>query len=340
MMINKALEKLLNNVSLAEGEMAQVMDEMMSGKTSTAQIASLLTALRIKGETADEITGAAKIMRSKVNSITVAAPSDTFLLDTCGTGGDGKSTFNISTVAAFVIAGSGVKVAKHGNRSVTSKCGSADLMEALGVNLEIPLKKVEESLNAVKIGFLYAPLFHSAMKHVAPVRKELGFRTIFNILGPLTNPAHAPAQILGVFADQLTELCAQVLKNLGSRHALVVHGSDNLDEITITGESKISELINNEIKTYRLSPPKLGLQLGKLSDLMGESIEHNKHIALEILDGKKGSQRDVVLLNSAAGLIAAGKASDFKEGITQASESIDSGSARAKLDQLIQFTNA
>ena len=339
-MIFKALQKLVNNVSLKEDEMAQVMEEVMNGKTSTTHMASLLTALRIKGETIDELTGAARIMRSKVNPISVSAPSGTFLLDTCGTGGDGKSTFNISTVAAFVIAGAGIKVAKHGNRSVTSTCGSADLMEALGVNIEIPVHKVEESINKVNIGFLYAPLFHGAMKHVAPVRKELGFRTIFNILGPLTNPAHAPAQLLGVFADHLTEICAQVLKNLGSRHALVVHGSDNLDEITITGETKISELANNEIKTYRLNPRNLGLELGKLSDLMGEGIEHNKRIALKILDGKKGTQRDVVLLNSAAGLIAAGKASDFRDGITQASKSIDSGDARAKLEQLIQFTNA
>jgi anthranilate phosphoribosyltransferase len=339
-MIIEALQKLLENVSLTEGEMARVMDEVMSGKTNTAQIASLLTALRIKGETVDELTGAARIMRSKVNPITVSAPSDTFLLDTCGTGGDGLSTFNISTVSAFVIAGSGVKVAKHGNRSVTSKCGSADLMEALGVNIEIPVKKIEESINTVNIGFLYAPLFHSAMKHVAPVRKELGFRTIFNILGPLTNPAHAPAQLLGVFADHLTDVCAQVLKNLGSRHALVVHGRDKLDEITITGETKISELANNEIKTYSLNPANLGMEPGKLSDLTGKNIEHNKHITLEVLDGKKGIQRDVVLLNSAAGLIAAEKASDFKEGIEQASESIDSGNARAKLEQLIQFTNA
>jgi anthranilate phosphoribosyltransferase len=279
-------------------------------------------------------------MRSKVNPLSVATPSDTFLLDTCGTGGDGMSTFNISTVAAFVISGAGVKVAKHGNRSVTSKCGSADLMEALGVNIEIPVKKVEESINTVNIGFLYAPLFHGAMRHVAPARKELGFRTLFNILGPLTNPANAPAQLLGVFADHLTEICAQALKNLGSRHALVVHGSDSLDEITITGETKISELANNEIRTYRLNPRNLGLELGELSDLMGESIEHNKRIALGILDGKKGTQRDVVLLNSAAGLIAAGKVLDFSDGIIQASQSIDSGSARAKLEQLVQFTNA
>lgn len=338
-MIIEALEKLVNNVSLTEGEMTQVMEEVMSGKADTAQIASLLTALRIKGETVDELTGAARIMRSKVNPLSVSAPCDTFLLDTCGTGGDGKSTFNISTVAAFVIAGSGIKVAKHGNRSVTSRCGSADLLEALGVNIEIPVKKVEESINTVNIGFLYAPLFHGAMKNVAPVRKKLGFRTIFNILGPLTNPAHAPAQLLGVFADHLTEICAQALKNLGSRHALVVHGSDSLDEITITGETKISELANNEIRTYRLNPCKLGLELGKLSDLMGEGIEDNKRIALEILDGKKGTRRDVVLLNSAGGLIAAGKASNFRDGIIQSSKSIDSGCARAKLEQLIQFTN-
>jgi anthranilate phosphoribosyltransferase len=339
-MITHAIDKLLDNNSLSESEMADVMDEVMSGKTSTTQIASLLTALRIKGETVDELTGAARIMRSKANRISPTTPSDSFLLDTCGTGGDGKSTFNISTVAAFVIAGSGVKVAKHGNRSVTSHCGSADLMEALGINIEIPLEKVEESINTVNMGFLYAPFFHSAMRHVAPVRKALGFKTIFNILGPLTNPAHAPAQLLGVFAEHLTEICAQVLKNLGSQHALVVHGSDKLDEISITGETKISELVNGKINTYSFNPLNLGLKLGKLSDLRGESIKHNKRIALEILEGKNGVQRDVVLLNSAAGLLAAGKASDFSEGILQASKSIDSGGAREKLEHLIQFTNA
>jgi anthranilate phosphoribosyltransferase len=315
------------------------MDHVMSGEANRVHIAALLTALRVKGETIDEITAAARIMRTKVTAISITPPRDTLLLDTCGTGGDKKSTFNISTVAAFVIAGAGVKIAKHGNRSVTSTCGSADLMEALGVNLNIPVKKIEECINLANLGFLYAPLFHSAMKHVAPVRKELGFRTIFNILGPLTNPAHAPAQLLGVFAEHLTETCAQVLKNLGSQHALVVHGSDNLDEITITGESKISELVNGSITTYNLNPATLGIDRGKPSDLIGESVEQNHRITLEILDGKLGAQRNVVLLNSAAGLIAAGKASDFSEGIALASQSIDSGNAKRTLSELIRFTN-
>lgn len=338
-MISQALEKLVDKLDLTENEMTQVMDEVMSGSSNASQIAALLTALRIKGETIDELTAAARVMRTKVNKITITPPPDTFLLDTCGTGGDSKSTFNISTVAAFVVAGAGVKVAKHGNRSVTSKCGSADLMESLGVNLDIPVNKVEECINLVNLGFLYAPLFHSAMKHVAPVRKELGFRTMFNILGPLTNPAHAPAQLLGVFNAHLTEVCAQVLKNLGTQHALVVHGSDNLDEITITGKSKITELVDNMIKTYYITPADLGIEPGSPSDLTGKSVEHNRRIALDILDGKKGVQRDVVLLNSAAGLIAAGKAQDFNEGIASASHSIDSGSAKSVLSELIRVTN-
>ena len=338
-MIARALEKLADKISLTQTEMSQVMDEVMSGEASHVQIASFLTALRIKGETIDEITAAARIMREKVNSISITPSRDTLLLDTCGTGGDRKSTFNISTVAAFVIAGAGVKIAKHGNRSVTSTCGSADLMEALGVNLNVPVTKTEECINLVNLGFLYAPLFHSAMKYVAPVRKELGFRTIFNILGPLTNPAHAPAQLLGVFAEHLTETCAQVLKNLGAEHALVVHGSDNLDEITITGETKISELVNDAVTTYNLNPVTLGIELGKPSDLIGESVEQNHRIALEILDGKMGAQRNVVLLNSAAGLVAAGKASNFSEGIAVASQSIDSGSAKRILSELVRVTN-
>ena len=338
-MIARALEKLADKISLTQTEMSQVMDEVMSGEASHVQIASFLTALRIKGETIDEITAAARIMREKVNSISITPSRDTLLLDTCGTGGDRKSTFNISTVAAFVIAGAGVKIAKHGNRSVTSTCGSADLMEALGVNLNVPVTKTEECINLVNLGFLYAPLFHSAMKYVAPVRKELGFRTIFNILGPLTNPAHAPAQLLGVFAEHLTETCAQVLKNLGAEHALVVHGSDNLDEITITGETKISELVNDAVMTYNLNPVTLGIELGKPSDLIGESVEQNHRIALEILDGKMGAQRNVVLLNSAAGLVAAGKASNFSEGIAVASQSIDSGSAKRILSELVRVTN-
>lgn len=338
-MIARALEKLADKISLSQDEMSQVMDEVMSGEASHVQIAALLTALRIKGETIDELTAAARIMRTKVTTISITPSDDTLLLDTCGTGGDKKSTFNISTVSAFVIAGAGVKIAKHGNRSVTSKCGSADLMEALGVNLNIPVRKTEECINLANLGFLYAPLFHSAMKHVAPVRKELGFRTIFNILGPLTNPAHAPAQLLGVFGEHLTETCAQVLQNLGSKHALVVHGSDKLDEITITGESKISELVNNAITTYNLNPTTFGLELGKPSDIVGESVEDNHRITLEILDGRMGPQRDVVLLNSAAGLIAAGKASDFSEGIALASQSIDSGSAKNVLSELIRLSN-
>ena len=338
-MISHVLSKLLDGHNLSETEMKAVMEAIMSGKVASAQIGAFLTALRMKGETVEEITAAAKVMRKKVVPITISIDSNEPLVDTCGTGGDKKGTFNISTVSAFVIAGAGVKVAKHGNRSASSKCGSADLMQALGININIPVEKIETCIEKAGFGFLYAPLFHGAMKYVAEARKEMGIRTIFNMLGPLTNPAMASSQLLGVYDESLTDTFAMVLKELGCKHALIVHGCDGLDEITITEKTKITELVKNRCETYYIHPEKFGMKAGVFADLKGGEINENVLITQKILNGSSGQQRDVVLLNSAAGLIAAGKAKDFPQGIALSSESIDSGKAMATLQKLIKLTN-
>lgn len=338
-MIVEAIKKIVNSQNLSETEMAEVTDEIMGGKATDSQIGAFITALRMKGETIEEITAAATVMRKKVAKLNLSIENDAALLDTCGTGGDMKGTFNISTVSAFVIAGAGVKVAKHGNRSVSSKCGSADLIQALGINIDVSTKKVAECIKEVGFGFLYAPLFHGAMKFAAIPRKEIGIRTIFNMIGPLTNPAMANAQLLGVYDHKLTETFSIVLMNLGCKHALVVHGSDGLDEITITGNTKITELTGKEIKTYNIHPEDFGMQSGGIADLQGGDIKENVCIARELLSGRKGTKRDVVLLNSAAGLIAAGKAKDMVQGIKISAESIDSGNAMAILQKLVKFTN-
>jgi anthranilate phosphoribosyltransferase len=338
-LITAAIAKLISKTDLTDAEMTGVMSSIMTGGTSAAQIAAFLVAMRMKGETVEELTAAARVMRSMAQRLSVSPADDEVLLDTCGTGGDGKQTFNISTIACFVIAAAGVKVAKHGNRAISSSCGSADLMQALGVNIEMPPALVWECIRRVGIGFLYAPVFHSAMKHAAPVRKEIGVRTIFNLLGPLTNPAMAQAQLVGVFDHRLTEPFAGVLRNLGCAHALIVHGSDGLDEITITGESRITELYRREVRTYSINPRSLGMELGRPSELTSCGVNDNVAICHEILDGTRGTRRHVVLLNSAAGLIAAGKASDFGQGIGMAADAIDSGRAKAVLDGLISFTN-
>ena len=338
-MITAAIAKLIRKTDLSDAEMAGAMTSIMSGGISAAQMAAFLVAMRMKGETVEELTAAARVMRTMGQRLNVSPGDDEVLLDTCGTGGDGKDTFNISTIACLVIAAAGVKVAKHGNRAVSSSCGSADLMQALGVKIEIPPAMVQECIRRVGMGFLYAPLFHSAMKHAAPVRKEIGVRTIFNLLGPLTNPAMAPAQLVGVFDHRLTETFARVLRNLGCAHALIVHGSDGLDEITITGESRITELHRQEVRTYCINPPSLGMELGRPCELTSRGVKDNVAICHEILDGKKGARRNVVLLNSAAGLIAAGKASDFGQGIGMAADAIGSGRAKAVLDGLISYTN-
>jgi anthranilate phosphoribosyltransferase len=338
-LITTAIAKVISKTDLSGDEMAEVMTAIMTGGVSPAQMAAFLVAMRMKGETVTEITAAARVMRSMAEKPGDAPDNGCMLLDTCGTGGDARRTFNISTIACFVIAGAGVKVAKHGNRSVSSCCGSADLMQALGIMLEFPPTKICECIERVGMGFLYAPFFHRAMKYAAPVRKELGVRTIFNLLGPLTNPVMAPAQLIGVFAPELTETFARVLINLGCERALVVHGSDGLDEITITGTTRITEVHRKEMRTYSLDPRSLGMALGQPEELVSRSIEDNVAMCREVLEGRGGARRNIVLLNSAAGLIAAGKVDDFPRGIAIAAESIDSGRARDVLDRLIRFTN-
>lgn len=335
-MIKEAIAKVVEKKNLSEKEMVLVMEEVMEGEATPIQVASFITALRMKGETVEEITGAAKVMRQKATRIHAG---DFIVVDTCGTGGDRSNTFNISTTAAFVVAGSGIAVAKHGNRSVSSGCGSADVLQAIGVNIELRPVEVEECLREVGIGFLFAPLFHEAMKYALGPRREIGIRTIFNILGPLTNPANAKAQVLGVYDHALTGVLARVLGKLGSTHAFVVHGGDGLDEITITGETKVSEWNKGRLRSYKIKPHDFGIKRGRLKDLLGGGPEENAKILLDILEGKKGPKRDIVLLNAAAGIVAGGKARGFKEGIKLAEESIDSGAAKKKLEALKEFSN-
>jgi anthranilate phosphoribosyltransferase len=333
--ITDAIKKVVEFKNLDENEAIDVMNEIMSGKATQSQIASILTALRMKGETPVEIASFAKVMREFATKIN---PKVDKLVDTCGTGGDSLNTFNISTTVAFVVAGCNVAVAKHGNRSVSSKCGSADVLEALGVNLDIPPKKVEECIEKVGIGFLFAPLYHSAMKHALPVRKEIGIRTVFNVLGPLTNPANADYQVVGVYDGNLTEKIAEVLKLLNIRGAMVVHGS-GMDEITTTGETKISELKDGEIKTYTITPEEFGFKRANIDELKGGDAKENARILREILDGKEGAKRDIVLINAAAALYVCNEAKSLEEGIKMAEKSIDGGKAMEKLEKLVEFTN-
>jgi anthranilate phosphoribosyltransferase len=335
-MIKDAIAKVVTKTNLSEAEAEAVMREIMQGEATDAQIASYITALRMKGETVDEITGSARVMRDKAVPIRLEAK---YHVDTCGTGGDMAHTFNISTTVAFVVAGAGVIVAKHGNRSVSSKSGSADVLQALGINIEIPSHHVEECLVETGIAFLFAPLMHRAMKYAIGPRREIGIRTLFNILGPLTNPAMVTSQIMGVYAPELTTPLAQVLGNLGAAHAFVVHGMDGLDEITITDKTRVSEFKNGEVRDYVIEPADFSLPMGKAEDLRGGDAKKNAEITIDVLKGEKGPRRDIILLNAAAGLVASGKAVDFKEGIRLAEESIDSGSALKKVEQLKAFTN-
>lgn len=327
-MIKEAISILIEKIDLSEAEMAEAMREIMEGKATDAQIGAFLTALRLKGETIDEITGAAKVMREK--ALSIKAPAGT--VDTCGTGGDMAHTFNISTTAALVVSGAGIPVAKHGNRSVSSKSGSADVLQALGVNIELPPEKIEKSLIEVGFGFLFAPFFHGAMKYALGPRREIGIRTVFNILGPLTNPAGAKYQVLGVYSSDLTETMAKVLGNLGCIHAFVVHGEDGLDEITITGKTKVSELKGGKVENYFIEPSDFGIKTGSIEDLLGGESKENAEITINILKGEKGPKRDIVLLNASAAIVASGKAKDLKEGIAIAERSIDSGAALRKLE--------
>lgn len=335
-MIKDAIAKIVKNQDLTEVEMIEVMNEIMTGAASPGQIGAFITALRIKGETVDEITGAARVMRNKAAEIDVKGKK---VVDTCGTGGDEAMTFNISTAAAFVAAGAGLTVAKHGNRSVSSRSGSADVLNALGVNIEAEIARVEECLQKIGIGFLFAPLLHGAMKYAAPVRKEIGIRTIFNILGPLTNPAGARCQVIGVYDDSLTDMLGKVLANLGSEHAFVVRGEDGLDEITLTTETKITELKDGKLRAYRIKPEDFGFKRCMPVDLKGGDPEQNAEIIRAVLKGKKGPQQDIVLLNAAAAIVAGGAANSIGEGISCARGSIDSGRALGKLTKLVEMTN-
>ena len=335
-MIKEAISKVVTRTSLTEPEAESVMREIMQGEATDAQIAAYITALRMKGETVEEITGSARVMREKAVQIQLNAR---YQVDTCGTGGDMAHTFNISTTAAFVVAAAGVTVAKHGNRSVSSKSGSADVLQALGVNIEMPSARAEECIKEVGIGFLFAPMMHQAMKYAIGPRREIGIRTLFNILGPLTNPAKVTSQIMGVYSADLTGILARALGNLGATHAFVVHGMDGLDEITITDRTKVSEFKGGRVTDYFIHPSDFGFALGRKDDLRGGDAKDNALITIDVLKGQQGPRRDIVLLNSAAALVAAGRSSDFREGITSAAAAIDSGAAMQKLEHLKTFTN-
>jgi anthranilate phosphoribosyltransferase len=338
-MIKEAIATVVKGDDLTEGEMMEAMEEIMEGRATPSQIASFITALRMKGEIVDEITGAAKVMRAKAKKVNLGNHGeDEIILDTCGTGGDSTNTFNVSTATAFVVAGGGAKVAKHGNRAVSSQCGSADVLEALGMKLDISQSDVMRCIREVGIGFLYAPLFHGAMKHAAGPRREIGLRTIFNLLGPLTNPAGATAQVLGVYDPDLTEKMAHVLKNLGTREAFVVCGEGTFDEISICGPTKASHLKNREVNTFTMTPEEYGFKRAAPEAIKGGDVRENAGIILEIMEGQRGPKRDIVLLNAAAAFVAGGLDGDLKAGIERAKESIDSGRAEEKLDSLIDFT--
>ena len=331
------LGSLLKGENLSSSEMQSLMTLIMTGELSSIQIASCIVAMQIKGETPDEIAAAASVMRKHSNKVII---KDTkYLIDTCGTGGDSLQTFNVSTLSAIISAAAGAKVAKHGGRSVSSKCGSADVLEALGVNVNLDHKRLGHLVDAIGIGFMFAPNYHPAMKYVAPVRKELGIRTIFNLLGPLTNPASASRQIVGVYSKELTITFAKVLQKLGSKHVLVVHGEDGMDEISITGKTFIAELKDNVIKEYTIRPSEFKLREGRLKDIVVEDAAHSKKMILEILNGKLSASRDIALLNAGAAIYASGLANDIDSGITIASNMIDQGKAMEKLNQLITLSN-
>lgn len=347
-MITDVLHRIANHCqSLSRDEARAVMSEVLTGKCTDAQIAALLVGLHMKGETVEEIVGFAEAIRAAATPLTVAGNSTIdvsgterdALVDTCGTGGDASGTFNISTATALVAAGAGVRVAKHGNRSVTSKCGSADVMEALGVNISLPTSRVAQCLQEVGIAFLFAPLMHSAMKYVQPARRELRLRTVFNLLGPLTNPAGASAQVVGVYSDELVEKLAEALSMLGLRRAIVVHGEDGLDEITISGSTRVAEVRDGQVHTYEVTPEEFGLQRSPIQEIAGGDAAENARIIREVLAGKKSACRDVVLLNAAATLVAAGKANHLRDALPMAAVSIDSGAAAAKLEALAAFTH-
>jgi len=334
-MIKEAIETLVSGNSLNFEQAAGSMEEIMSGEATPAQIAAFVTALRIKGETVDEIAGLASVMRDKAIPVKAMPP----VVDTCGTGGDNCASINISTAAAFVAAGAGLKVAKHGNRAMTSHCGSADVLEALGVKIDLGAEAVAECLEKVGIGFMFAPIFHPAMKHAAGPRREIGIRTVFNILGPLTNPARAESQVIGVPGEELGNKMAAVLHRLGTKHSLVVHGRNGMDEISISGQSLIWEVTQDKVSPpYEVSPQYFGFKEASLAKVKGGTPEDNANVLRCVLNGEKGPCRDVVVMNAAAALLAGNRASDLKEGAHLAEEAIDSGQAREKLEGLVRLS--
>ncbi len=334
-MFRDYLNLIIQRKNLSESQMADMMNIVLTGQATEAQIGAMMAALATKGETFEELAGAAKAMRQNARRIQATGSP---VVDTCGTGGDGAHTFNISTTTAFVVAGCGVTVAKHGNRSVSSKCGSADVLEALGVKLTTPPEVVEEAIQEVGIGFMFAPLYHSAMKYAVKPRQELGVRSIFNMLGPLTNPASAGCQLLGVFAPQLTEMFAQALKLLGGQSAMVVHGHDGLDEISVCAPTRVSELKDGLIRTYDIDPEQYFGHLAEPDEMAGGDPQVNAAITREIFSGRPGARRNVVLINAGAALLAAGKVDNLKSGIQMAAAAVDEGRAAAKLDALVAYT--
>ena len=336
-MLKRFITKVVEGVDLSEGESAEAMAFIMGGEVPATQIASFITALRMKGETIQEITGFARTMRA--NAVRIRSKDAEGVVDTCGTGGDGKGTFNISTAVAFVAAGGGCTVAKHHNRSVSSQCGSADVLEALGVNYALPPERAEISLQEFGLAFLFAPTFHPATRHALVPRREIGIRTVFNLLGPLTNPAGATIHLTGLYRGDLLRPVAEVLRNLGSKAAFVVHSEDHCDEISITGKTTICQLKEESIETYQIEPEMFSLKRANLEEIQGGTPQKNADILLRVLEGEPGPPRDVVLLNAAAVFVAAEKVSNITDGIEKAKESIDSGKAVKKLKDLIHFSN-
>jgi anthranilate phosphoribosyltransferase len=350
-MIKKAIAKVVERENLSEGEMIEVMDQIMSGGATQAQIGSFITALRMKGETVDEITGAARVMRERATPIRVGRGvldmdrddiniDQETILDVVGTGGDGTNSFNISTTVSFVVSACGVKVAKHGNRSVSSLCGSADVLEKLGVNLDVSPEKVEQCIGEIGIGFLFAPALHGAMKHAIGPRREIGIRTIFNILGPLTNPASAECQVMGVYSELLVEKLANVLHKLGCRRGFVVHGLDGMDEVSLTAKTSVAEVTPAGVRLFTFGPDELGFSLCAMEDLRGGNAEENAVIVKSVLQGESGARRDIVLLNAAFALVAAGKVATLADGVALAKVAIDSGRAMEQLKKLAEMTNS
>ena len=338
MNISKAIKVVISKQNLNEGEMHDVMNSIMTGQTTDAQIGAFLVGLSMKGETIEEITASAKVMRALATSVELS--SNDYLVDTCGTGGDGLGLFNISTASAFVVAAAGGKVAKHGNRSISSKSGSADVLEAAGINLNISPKLISQCIEKIGLGFMFAPAHHSAMKHAIGPRKELAVRTIFNVLGPLTNPAKAPNQIMGVYDKSLVEPIANVLKGLNSRHVMVVHSEDGLDEFSIANTTYVAELKDNNISTYTVHPGDFGLEEGNLDSIKAENAEQSLALINEAFSGKKGVARDIIALNAGAAIYVSGLVSSFDEGVTQANQILSDGSAQDKLDAYILASNS